>query len=327
MRLILEEVLDGEVRLIAEVDEHVRRIGRDLTTDIPLASSALSRQHGVFYPFLTGWIYKDLGSTNGSWHNGQKLESNKIVGLKEGDYLQLADVILKVRYRGDAVGDLGTRLLILKGGEPVGEYAFARMGYRLDLGGRSSQMQIGGYTEDLSAVTFEMKSAKVYVDPHELVIPVRLNNVAINGATKLSRGDYLVINEYEVLLVEGTLARAAVETRPTMQPSLPQTDLTAVPTSEKIKEESKPQVFSATHTVAIQPDKQKILKFGEVSHSFDDDAPPATSTQFRSLGGTPQPKSLLDFESMSEIERRLVYGIIFFLGASFFLFATWLIFL
>lgn len=333
MRLILEEVVDSGTRIVAEIDGHSYRIGRDLTTDIALASSALSRQHGIFYPFVTGWLYKDLGSTNGSWQNGNKLDVQRIVGLKEGDYLQLADVILKTRYAGERVGEIGARLFVLKDGEPLGEFPFSHSGGLIEFGGRNSQFAISGYLGDPPGVRFNSSGPKIFVEP-EASMQVRVNNVMTHTAMRLSKGDYLVFGEYEVMLYEGSLAKVSVEPKPIPPrvPMTPQVDLTAVPESRvenPVIEESRPQVFSPTHTIAIHADKQRILRFGDAKPVIEeeDDSWVSQKPQQRILSRVEESASFFDFDSMSDSERRLVLGIIFFLGSSLLLFLIWLIFL
>ena len=58
-------------------------IGRDPVSDVVLNDPEVSRQHARFTQTETGYQVQDLGSTNGTFVNGQRLESEP-VALKPG---------------------------------------------------------------------------------------------------------------------------------------------------------------------------------------------------------------------------------------------------
>lgn len=324
MRLILEEVLDNGVKPVAAIDGHSHRIGRDLTTDIAFGSSALSRQHGVFQPFVTGWTYKDLGSTNGSWRNGEKLQPHRFVPLKEGDFLQLANIIIKIRYEGERVGDVSARLFVLKDAEPIGEYSLANAGGTIRFGGTGSQFSVMGYHDEEPALAFTSAPGR-----HSLVInpttTAYINGERAYGAVELKRGAHITLGEYEIVLVEGPLARPKVEARRAPVIKTPQVDLTATPGRQDDPEPRESgEVFSSTHTVAISPERARTLRFGEAAGQQEEEDDWATRPQQRAFGTIRHSSgSLFDLDSMSDGERRLVYGIFLFLALSVLLFIFW----
>lgn len=59
--------------------------------------SYISRRHGRITKQESGWVYEDLGSSNGSWVNGAKLQPHIQQGLKEGDSLRLGKTEMVVR--------------------------------------------------------------------------------------------------------------------------------------------------------------------------------------------------------------------------------------
>lgn len=80
------------------------RIGRDLpgsTADIRLASSITSRQHGDLLRLPTGYFYRDIDSTNGTYINGtlygRNGESNACM-LQNGDVLRIDQRNLHCRH-------------------------------------------------------------------------------------------------------------------------------------------------------------------------------------------------------------------------------------
>lgn len=59
--------------------------------------SYISRRHGRITRQETGYVYEDLGSSNGSWVNGSKLQPHVQQPLKEGDSLRLGKTEMVLR--------------------------------------------------------------------------------------------------------------------------------------------------------------------------------------------------------------------------------------
>lgn len=73
-------------------------LGRDLTADISIGETAISRRHTEFSVVTDGVNCKDLGSTNGTFVNDQKLEGPRL--LKDGDLIRCGNTILKFLKEG-----------------------------------------------------------------------------------------------------------------------------------------------------------------------------------------------------------------------------------
>ncbi len=63
-------------------------IGRHAECDITLSDSNVSRRHAEIHKDASGWILKDLGSTNGTLVNGTKITSPRY--LSDGDVISVA---------------------------------------------------------------------------------------------------------------------------------------------------------------------------------------------------------------------------------------------
>ncbi|MGM9998471.1 MAG: FHA domain-containing protein [Candidatus Bruticola sp.] len=66
-------------------------IGRDIASDILLCNDSISRRHAEVVRSAEGWRVRDLGSSNGTFVNGQRVDE---VFLVEGDVITLGDVNL-----------------------------------------------------------------------------------------------------------------------------------------------------------------------------------------------------------------------------------------
>jgi len=59
--------------LVFDLTKEVTLLGRDVTNDIVLGDPEVSRQHARLTRTPAGYILEDLGSTNGSFVNGERL--------------------------------------------------------------------------------------------------------------------------------------------------------------------------------------------------------------------------------------------------------------
>ncbi len=82
----LDQVWESDSRL---------RVGRVPNLEIHLPDNSVSRLHAEIVPTETGWVLRDLGSTNGSYRNGEQLRRAE-AKLSPGDHLQFGDVLVRV---------------------------------------------------------------------------------------------------------------------------------------------------------------------------------------------------------------------------------------
>jgi serine phosphatase RsbU (regulator of sigma subunit) len=75
-------------------------IGRSMKSDLSVADRFLSRQHARLYRTDQGWMIEDLGSRNGTFVNGVRVESPTTIA--PGDVIAMSASIIKVTERGDA---------------------------------------------------------------------------------------------------------------------------------------------------------------------------------------------------------------------------------
>ncbi len=71
------------------------RVGRLPNLDVPIADSSLSRLHAELVPTDQGWVVRDLGSTNGTFLNGELLGRAE-ARLRVQDILQFGEIPVAV---------------------------------------------------------------------------------------------------------------------------------------------------------------------------------------------------------------------------------------
>ncbi|MDD3117231.1 MAG: FHA domain-containing protein [Victivallaceae bacterium] len=83
-----------------ELDKESFKIGRELDNDIVLETSGLSRYHALLQCTAKGtWLISDLGSTNGSKVNGERIDRPH--QLEEGDVISLGDQNIRFGEKND----------------------------------------------------------------------------------------------------------------------------------------------------------------------------------------------------------------------------------
>lgn len=61
-------------------------------------SLGVSRRHALIQPVDVGYTIQDLGSSNGTWVNGNRLEPRQVYPLHRGDHVQLGELVIFVYF-------------------------------------------------------------------------------------------------------------------------------------------------------------------------------------------------------------------------------------
>jgi diguanylate cyclase (GGDEF)-like protein len=77
-------------------------LGRSAQCGVVVALDGVSRQHCVFDVSSGAATVRDLGSKNGTWVNGERIEPDRSVGLTNGAVLHTGDASFKFIAHGDA---------------------------------------------------------------------------------------------------------------------------------------------------------------------------------------------------------------------------------
>lgn len=77
--------------MVFELAEEVIMMGRDVTNDIVIGDAEMSRQHARLTRTPGGYVLEDLGSTNGTFVNGERLMAPRV--LNPGDLVGMGETV------------------------------------------------------------------------------------------------------------------------------------------------------------------------------------------------------------------------------------------
>ena len=89
---------------VTRLEDGLVTIGRDDDNVVIIDNVSVSRRHGFIAKAGTQWIYCDLSSTNGSFHNNRPVQSKRHLLLRDGDKLTLANFELQIEISEEADG-------------------------------------------------------------------------------------------------------------------------------------------------------------------------------------------------------------------------------
>jgi two-component system, cell cycle response regulator len=91
------------------INKQTMVLGRELTADICIPETSISRKHSEFTITENGVIAKDLGSTNGTFINDKKLEPHVPQILGDGDLIRCGNTLFKFVREGQIETRAGLR--------------------------------------------------------------------------------------------------------------------------------------------------------------------------------------------------------------------------
>lgn len=103
---------------VIEVSKVPFTIGRSEDCDYAVASSRVSRAHAEISKAAGAYLLRDLGSTNGTFVNGQKIEQ---VRLSDGDLVVIADFELTFRTSSGPQSTQKTATQVMRQSDPRGD--------------------------------------------------------------------------------------------------------------------------------------------------------------------------------------------------------------
>lgn len=206
--IVLEEIQANGIREVARITGGEVVLGREPDHGIALGHQAISREHGVIMRMRNHWFYKDLGSTNGSWINNERIPGHEWRIVRPEDYVQLADVALRIRLDDtDATqggsGSLGLpsgrSLIIFSEGRFIDEFPIPEFGRALVVGGSQADLDIQGDTFDSPSLVVERRGDQVCAFNVAKKMELYRAKALIEETVALKDRDMLEIGEYQIL--------------------------------------------------------------------------------------------------------------------------------
>jgi EAL domain-containing protein (putative c-di-GMP-specific phosphodiesterase class I) len=103
---------------VVEIAKFPFTLGRSEDCDYTVPSSRVSRTHAEITEADEGYLIRDLGSTNGTFVNGQKIDQLR---LSDGDLVVIADVELTFRCADANQSNQRTATQVMRPGQAAGE--------------------------------------------------------------------------------------------------------------------------------------------------------------------------------------------------------------
>jgi diguanylate cyclase (GGDEF)-like protein len=196
-----EAVLGLRVPLVGEAV-----LGRDADCTVPLPAADVSRRHARVSPDGAGHLLADLGSTNGTFVNGRRVEVHR---LAAGDRVRLGSFVAAYVAAGDAAGRHLEELARLARRDALTGLP-NRRALEEELARETARAARAGTA--LSAIALDVDRFKLVNDAHgHAVGDAVLATVAARAAAALRGGDVLARTggeEFTALLPGADLARA-----------------------------------------------------------------------------------------------------------------------
>lgn len=197
--LVLESANGNDASEIARIEDCSVTLGRDPDNSIVLDSVAVSRRHAAMVAVGTQWIYKDLGSTNGSWVNGIQVLAGQLKLIRGGDTVQLSDFSMRLREEDNGEEIPWSSLLVFYSDNFQGEYELVD-GEVFRAGGPNGDVRIDG--EDPNLVNFQIQrvGSKIELSVGETRAPVIVNRLAAHGMITLNDRDEITFGLCKVVV-------------------------------------------------------------------------------------------------------------------------------
>jgi hypothetical protein len=181
-------------------------IGREPAAGICVLDEGISRQHGCFMRVRSHWLYRDLGSLNGSYINGKQLGINTYYLVRDGDILQLADICLRIK-ESDQEGPLNDRfkksrskgvIIVLVDDDLVGEFYTDQDGTVVTIGGEESELQVDNPSL-LPSLVIEACEGEVFAYGLNSDVPIKRFGSVISEKIKLTNRNVLTVDSYTII--------------------------------------------------------------------------------------------------------------------------------
>lgn len=207
MAISITQILEGgQFRPLSTLESDVTYIGREPPEGIIVESGAVSRSHGVFLTLANQWFYKDLGSTNGSWLNGQHIGAGQPYLLRDRDRLQLADIMLDISI---TQLDESPSVIVFSRGDFYARFPVPEVGKVVSVGGAKGDLKLDVDFQELPVIVVEKRSNFLCAYPVATDKAPMRNDQPLSQLVQLKDRDVLSVAPYVLTVSIPSLERLA----------------------------------------------------------------------------------------------------------------------
>jgi hypothetical protein len=221
----LESVSDEGKSEITRLESGSVTIGRDTENSIVIDSVAVSRRHAAVTNAGSQWVFRDLGSTNGSWMNGVQANPGQIRLIRDGDTLQLSDYPVVVSsVPGTGSDQQSCSLLVFSSDVFQAEYPLFPGSQGFQAGGPDGQITVDGEDPNQIQFTIRESGGQLELEVGVVSFSVIVNGMATKGRTELRDRDEVTFGLYKIVVNDAatvvSLDQPVLEVTPPKQPTL-----------------------------------------------------------------------------------------------------------
>ena len=209
----LESIHKSGTSQIAIVDRGVITIGRSKDNAISVDSTSVSRNHGEFICTGSHWVYRDLGSTNGSSINHVRMQPGHIKLLKDRDMLSFSNFHIGVSYLSQMPSEIPNSIVVFYKDRFFSEYIPRSNADTLCAGGSDSEIIIEGEDNTLVQFAIQFQNDAFSMQLFQISTPVLVNGEAVNGYTQLYDIDEILVGDYVIIINSQRCARAVAPSK------------------------------------------------------------------------------------------------------------------
>jgi pSer/pThr/pTyr-binding forkhead associated (FHA) protein len=206
--VIIEEMLSDRVVEIGRLSgTEAMVVGREPEFGVKVPdATAISREHGVFIPYGNHWLYKDLSSTNGSSHRGERLLPETPVVVRLGEIVELAGHLVRLSLDVSLCVQPPTpaqSLLVLQRAEVKKELLIQDTpGVLLAIGGKEADLKLQIDIEEHPSLIVERRGQGVVAYSVSKSGDLALNGAPMLTPLTLKDRDELTVGTYRCIFLD-----------------------------------------------------------------------------------------------------------------------------
>ena len=209
----LESIHKGGTSQIAIVDRGVISIGRSKENAISVDSTSVSRFHGEFICTGSHWVYRDLGSTNGTSINSVRMQPGHLKLLKDRDMVSFSNFHIGVSYLSKKPTEVPNSIVVFCKDQFYSEYIPRSNADTLYAGGGNSDITIAGENSALVQFSIQFQNDAFSIQMFQISAPVLINGEAVSGFTQLYDLDEIQIGDHVILINSQRRTRAVAPSK------------------------------------------------------------------------------------------------------------------